>query len=151
MVLLPTPPFNILALAMHWSSLYFLLNNCSISSLLFPGFCIYCRVISLSAVIGVVQQNLNQLHFYGFKTEPISIYCCPTDSSLPHCRHDETPPAPACAQKYLLDVVTHCSLCSSSALQHLPLLTLAPFSVFTRGQALRQAGRGDITAPLSFS
>lgn len=71
----------------------------------------------------------------GSETEPISVYCCPRDSALSQCRYGKTLTITTCAQEYRLDLVT---LCSCFGLQHLPLLSLIPFSPLTLGLALMQ-------------
>lgn len=133
-----TPPFNIPALIMHKSSLCFLLN--SIPSLS-PSFWVSCRVISLSAVSRLVQQNRSQLYSHGSKTGLLPIYCHPGMYLCP--RAAVAKPVRCClAQEHLLYLG--------------PLLRLSsPFtcpsfsSYFCPGA---RASRGDfIDSSLSFS
>lgn len=87
-----TPPFNISALVMHRSNLCFRLNSIPSLSLLFPSFWVYCRVISLSAVSRLVQQNRSPLYSHGSQTGPLPIYCRPGDVPLPQGSHGKARP-----------------------------------------------------------
>lgn len=124
MNLSPSPSFNILALALHRFSLCFLRNNTPSLSLWFPGFCIYCTVISLSAVIRLVQQNLNQMYSYSTKTGPISVDCCPRDSASAPRQTWQNLSCRCLAQEYLLGLVILFLLWSPAP----PPFSWAPFS-----------------------
>lgn len=89
-----TPPLNIPALIMHQSNPCFLLNSIPSLSPLFPNFWVYCRVISLSAVSRLVQQNWSQLYSHGSKTGPLPIYCHPADVPMPQGSRGKACPLP---------------------------------------------------------